>query len=80
MIVVKIFLTIKVEPNYTDTVLSQLRSFKEVSQTCLVDRGCYDIIAIIDVESFEDYRVFSVDTLAKLSHLEDYTSFITLGV
>ncbi|TFG32984.1 hypothetical protein EU527_09070 [Candidatus Thorarchaeota archaeon] len=80
MIVVKIFLTIKVEPNYTETILSQLKSFKEVSQICLIDRGCYDIIAIINVESFEEYRIFSIDTLAKLSHLEDYTSFITLGV
>ena len=76
----RIFLTIKVEPGHTAEVLSKLKTFDEVSLVCLIDQGSFDIIAIIDVENFEDYRIFSVDRIGSLHHLEDYTSFITLGV
>lgn len=77
---VRIFLTLKVEPGYTDATLSELKTFQEVSLVCLIDQGSFDIIAVIDVESFDDYRNFSVDKIGSLHHIEDYTSFITLGV
>ena len=76
---VRIFLMVKVEPGYTDKIISKLKTFEEVSLVCLIDEGPYDIIAVIDVESFDDYRIFSMDRIGSMHHLEDYTSFITLG-
>lgn len=78
--VVRIFLTVKVEPGYITEVFSKLKKKKEVSLICLIDRGVFDIIAIIDVKSFEEYHTLMAKKISSLRHLEDYTSFIALDV
>ncbi len=75
---IRILLTITIEQGYTEEIQSILKTFDEVSSVCIVNHGCYDIIAVVDVESFDSYRTFAIDKIGKLQHIEDYTSFITL--
>ncbi len=77
---IKIFLTITSETSYAEKILTKLKSFDEVHLVCLIDNGCYDIVAIIDVETYEAYRTFAVDKIGKLPNVEASTSFITLGI
>lgn len=76
----RIFLTIKVESGYTTEVFSKLKQKKEVSLICLIDRGEFDIIAIVDVKDFQQYHALMKKKISTLRHLEDYTSFISLDV
>lgn len=76
----RVFLTLNVKSGYADEIISKLKAFKEVSLVCLINQGDFDIIAIVDVDTFEEYRDFSVEKIGKLSYIDDYASFITLGV
>jgi len=46
----------------------------------LIDRGEFDIIAIVDVKDFQQYHALMKKKISTLRHLEDYTSFISLDV
>jgi DNA-binding Lrp family transcriptional regulator len=76
---IKIFLAITTKKGHAEDIHSRLTKFDEVTLACLVKNGIFDIVAIVEVESLETYRLFSIDKIGKLPFIDDYTSFITLG-
>ncbi len=75
--VVKVFLTIITEPGRTNEIYAIIKSFDEVGLTCIVDRGPYDIVALVEVDTLDGYRIL-IEKVASLPHTEDFESFITL--
>jgi DNA-binding Lrp family transcriptional regulator len=76
---IKVFLAIKTKKGSAKDIQIRLTKFIEVSSVCTVKNGIFDVVAMIDVESLELYRTFSIDKIGKLPFIEDYTSFIILG-
>ena len=76
---IKVFLTINTKKGYAEDIQSKLTKFNEVTLVCTVKNGIFDVVAIVDVGSLELYRIFSIDKVGKMPHIEDYTSFIILG-
>ncbi|TFF91494.1 Lrp/AsnC family transcriptional regulator [Candidatus Thorarchaeota archaeon] len=75
-VTVVVFLAIKTESGHEEEVHKLLDGHSEVTESHLVIEGPYDVVALISVEAFDDYREFAVDTMGALPHVEDYTSFI----
>jgi DNA-binding Lrp family transcriptional regulator len=75
---IKVFLAITCKRDRVREVQKELRRYEEVSTICIVENGVFDVVAFVDVESLEKYRTFSIDKVSRLSHIDDYTSFITL--
>ena len=75
--VVKVFLTLITEPGRLNEIYAKINSFDEVNLACIVDRGPYDIVALVEVENLDGYRVL-IEKVASLPHTEDFESFITL--
>jgi len=75
--VVKVFLTIIAEPGRVNEINSRIKSFDEVHLACLVDSGPYDIVALVEVDNLDGYRVL-IEKVASLPYTEDFESFITL--
>jgi len=76
---IKVFLAINTKKGYAEDIQSKLTKFNEVTLVCTVKNGIFDVVAIVDVGSLELYRIFSIDKVGKMPHIEDYTSFIILG-
>ncbi|MFW9920167.1 MAG: Lrp/AsnC ligand binding domain-containing protein [Candidatus Thorarchaeota archaeon] len=76
---IKVFLAINTKKGHAEDIQSRLTKYNEVSLVCTVKNGIFDVVAIVDVDSLENYRNFSIDKVGKLPNLEDYTSFIILG-
>jgi len=76
---IKVFLAINTKKGHAEDIQSRLTKYNEVSLVCTVKNGIFDVVAIVDVESLENYRNFSIDTVGKFPNIEDYTSFIILG-
>ncbi len=76
---IKVFLAINTKKGHAEDIQSRLTKCNEVSLVCTVKNGIFDVVAIVDVESLENYRNFSIDKVGKLPNIEDYTSFIILG-
>jgi hypothetical protein len=77
--VVKVFLTIITELGKLDEIYRIVQSYDEVSLLCKVDSGSYDIVAMVAVETLDDYRKL-IERVAGLDYLEDFESFITLDI
>lgn len=76
---VLVFLTVSAEPGQAERVHALLRELPEVIESCMVEDGPYDIVALVSVGAFESYREFAVDKMGSIPHIEDYTSFITVS-
>ncbi|MDH4213056.1 MAG: Lrp/AsnC ligand binding domain-containing protein [Candidatus Thorarchaeota archaeon] len=76
---IKIFLAINTKKGHAEDIQSKLSKYNEVTLVCTVKNGIFDVVAIVDVESLENYRHFSIDKVGKMPNIEDYTSFIILG-
>ncbi len=75
---VRIFLAVNAKEGRAKKIQDSLRNFEEVVLVCTVANGPYDVVAIVDVKSLEDYKSFSIDKVGSLSDVYDYTSFITI--
>ncbi len=75
--VVKVFLTIISEPGRINEIYTKLKSFDEVRLVCIVDSGPHDIVALVEVETLDGYRVL-IEKVASLPNTEDFSSFITV--
>ncbi|MCK5390304.1 MAG: hypothetical protein KAJ36_07425 [Candidatus Thorarchaeota archaeon] len=75
--VVKVFLTVISEPGRINEVFTSLISFDEVDYVCIVDSGPYDIVALVEVDTLDGYRVL-IEKVAALPNTEDFESFITV--
>lgn len=75
---VKIFLAVTVKEGRAKQVQSNLRTFEEVTLACSVSDGPFDVVALIEVPTLEEYKLFSVDKVSTLQDITDYTSFITI--
>jgi len=75
--VVKVFLTIISEPGRINEIYSALKYFDEVRLVCIVDTGPHDIVALVEVDSLDGYRVL-IEKVASLPNTEDFSSFITV--
>jgi DNA-binding Lrp family transcriptional regulator len=76
---IKVFLAINAERGHARAIHIKLSKLEEVTSVCTVESGIFDVVAFIDVDSLEDYRLFSIDKVGKLPHVANYTSFITLA-
>jgi DNA-binding Lrp family transcriptional regulator len=75
---VKVFLAATVKPGKAKDVQKNLRTIEEVVLACTVSDGPYDVVAIVEVSSLDDYRNFSIDRVSAVQHMVDYTSFIIM--
>lgn len=50
-----------------------------MSECYAIEDGMFDIVAIILVENFDEYRSFALDKIGTMKHVNNYTSFITTG-
>jgi len=75
--VVKVFLTINSEPGRISEIYTALKFFDEVRFVCIVDSGPHDIVAIVEVDTLDGYRVL-IEKVASLPNTEDFSSFITV--
>jgi DNA-binding Lrp family transcriptional regulator len=74
----KVFLAVVVKPGKAKEVQKNLRAIDEVVLACSVSDGTYDIVAMVEVSSLDDYRSFSIDKVSNVSNIVDYTSFIIM--
>ncbi|MFW9793798.1 MAG: Lrp/AsnC ligand binding domain-containing protein [Candidatus Thorarchaeota archaeon] len=75
---VRIFLAVNVKTGKAKKVQSMLRDCEEVVLACTVSNGPYEVVAIVDIESLDNYKSFSIDKVGSLPDVDDYTSFITI--
>ena len=75
---VKVFFAATVKPGKAKEVQKNLRSIDEVVLACSVSDGIYDIVAMVEVISLDDYRTFSIDKVSAIPNVIDYTSFIII--
>lgn len=77
---VKILLAFHVEPGRADEVRLSLRNMREVTFASTTYGGPYDVMAIIEVENLERYRSLALDIVSRIAGVDDYVSFITVGL
>jgi DNA-binding Lrp family transcriptional regulator len=77
---IKVFLTVIAKPGKAKEVQKNLRELDEVMLACSVSDGQFDVVAMVEVTSLDDYRTFSIDTVSSVSNIIDYTSFIIMDV
>jgi len=75
---IKVFLAATVKPGKAKEVQKNLRAIDEVVLACSVSDGPYNVVAMVEVSSLDDYRTFSIDKVSAVSHMLDYTSFIIM--
>ena len=75
---VKIFLAVNVKPGRGKQVQGNIKKFDEVTLSCYVSNGPYDVVAYVEVPTLEEYKSFSIDKVSSLQDITDYTSFITI--
>ncbi|UCE11125.1 MAG: Lrp/AsnC ligand binding domain-containing protein [Candidatus Thorarchaeota archaeon] len=76
---IRIFLTIRTEEGKAESVHKTLTRFPEVVESHRVLTGDYDVVAFVEVKTMDRYRAFSVDQIATIEGVIDYTSFLTIG-
>jgi len=76
--VVKVFLVLNTEPGRLDEIHATLKEFDEVVFSCPVENGPYDIVAMVEVESLDGYRVL-IERVAAIPNTVDFSSFINSG-
>jgi DNA-binding Lrp family transcriptional regulator len=75
---IKVFLAVIAKPGKAKEVQKKLRELDEVVLACSVSDGEFDIVAMVEVASLDDYRAFSIDTVSSVSNIIDYISFIIM--
>ena len=75
---VKIFLAVNVKSGRTKQVQGYIKKFEEVTLACSVSAGLYDVVALVEVPTLEEYKTFSIDKVSTLQDITDYTSFIII--
>ena len=75
---VKIFLAVTTKSGKTKEVQKNLRAIDEVVLVCSVTDGIYDLVAMVEVTTLDDYRTFSIDKVSSVPNIDDYTSFIIM--
>ena len=68
---VKVFLAVKTKPGKSKEVQKSVLA-------CSVADGIYDVVAIVEVSSLDEYRTFSIDKVSGVPNILDYTSFIIM--
>ncbi len=77
---IKVFLAVTTKPGKAKEVQKNLRELDEVMLACSVSDGQFDVVAMVEVTSLDDYRFFSIDIVSSVSNIIDYTSFIIMEV
>ncbi len=75
-VTIKIFLAVKTEDGMARDVCKQLSQFREVTETYIVTKGPYDIIATIAVYSLDRYRIFAVNQVSTIPGVKEIISFL----
>ncbi len=75
---IKIFLGINVKSGKAKEVQKNIRAIDEVVLVCSVSDGLFDVVAMVEVTTLADYRTFSIDKVAVVPNIDDYTSFIIM--
>ena len=75
---IKVFLAVNTKSGKAREVQKNLKTIDEVKLACAVSDGIFDIVAMIEVPSLDDYRSFSIDRVSAVPHITDYTSFIIM--
>jgi DNA-binding Lrp family transcriptional regulator len=75
---IKVFLAVNIKSGKAKEVHKSLTDIDAVKLACVVSDGEYDIVAMIEVQSLDEYRTFSVDKVSGVPHITDYTSFIIM--
>jgi DNA-binding Lrp family transcriptional regulator len=78
IMVVKVFLAINTEPGRLDEIHAIVKNFDEVVFSCPVKSGPFDIVAMIDVDTLDDYRAL-IERVAAIPNTADFSSFINSG-
>lgn len=76
--VVKVFLVLNTEPGRLDEIHTTLKKFDEVVFSCTVENGPYDIVAMVEVDTLDGYRVL-IERVAAIPNTVDFSSFINSG-
>ncbi|MHA1481336.1 MAG: Lrp/AsnC ligand binding domain-containing protein [Candidatus Thorarchaeota archaeon] len=74
----KIFLTVNTAPVSVNDICDSLKQFKEVKEIFKIKAGDFEIIAVVEIQNLELYRLF-VERVAQISNITDFESFITVG-
>jgi len=77
---VKILLAIHAKPGRADEVRLSLKNMREVTFASTTYGGPYDVMAIVEVKNLERYRSFALDIVSRIAGVDDYVSFITVGL
>lgn len=75
---IKVFLAVVTKPGKEKEVQKNLRAIDEVILACSVSDGLYDVVAMIEVPTLNEYRMFSIDKVSSVPNVIDYTSFIIM--
>ena len=75
---IKIFLGVTVKSGRAKEVQKNLRTIDEVVLVCSVSDGLFDVVAMVEVTTLDDYRSFSIDKVGVVPNIIDYTSFIIM--
>ena len=75
---IKVFLAVNIKSGKAKEVQKSLKDIDVVQLACVVTDGEYDIVALIEVSSLDEYRTFSIDKVSGIPHITDYTSFIIM--
>ena len=76
--VVKVFLVVNTEPGRLDEIYNTLKNFDEVVFSCPIESGPFDIVAMVEVDTLDGYRVL-IEKVAAIPHTVDFSSFINTG-
>lgn len=74
----KIFITVNAELASVADICDSLNQFKEVKEIFKMKAGDFEIIAVVEIQDLEFYRLF-VDHVAEISGITDFESFITVS-
>lgn len=72
--VVKVFFVINAKPERLDMIHTALKKIDEVVFSCKVESGPYDIVSLVEIDSYHDYRLL-IERVAALPYTDDFTSF-----
>ncbi|MFW9965268.1 MAG: Lrp/AsnC ligand binding domain-containing protein [Candidatus Sifarchaeia archaeon] len=75
---IKVFLAVVTKSGKEKEVQKNLRAIDEVKLACSVSDGLYDVVAMIEVLTLDEYRTFSIDKVSAVPNIIDYTSFIIM--
>ena len=74
---VRVFLVVNTEPKHVKEMHAILKGYKEVTLVCTIESGPYNIIAKVQVEDLDGYRLL-IEKVAAIPFADDFSSFITV--